>query len=74
METLRLTKERLNNEWTQEYLAKKLGTTKQAVCNWENGRSFPRRPVLLKLEKLFGMSHQLLFAPEADHDPFSSTN
>lgn len=74
METLRLTKERLKNEWTQEDVAKKIGTTKQAVCNWENGRGFPRRPVLLKLENLFNLTHQQLFAPDAEEDPFSSTN
>jgi len=74
METLRLTHERLKKKWTQEDVANKLGTTKQAVCNWENGRGFPRRPVLLNLEKLFGLSHRELFAPADDEKPFSSTN
>ena len=74
MSDLRLRKERIEREWTQLDVAIKLGVSPQVVCDWEKGRRFPRRPVLLELEKLFGMSHQLLFAPEADGRPFSSTN
>ena len=74
MVTLRLTQERTRRKWTQEEVAAKVGATKQSVCDWEKCRSFPRRPVLLKLEKLFGMSHRKLFAPVNDEDTFSSTN
>lgn len=74
MKTIQLTRERIKKGWTQEDVAVMLGTTKQAVCNWEKSRSFPRRPILINLEKLFGLSHQELFAPAADEDPFSSSN
>ncbi|MDD4566135.1 MAG: helix-turn-helix transcriptional regulator [Eubacteriales bacterium] len=74
MNKLRLRKERISRDWTQIDVAEKLGVSPQVVCDWEKGRRFPRRPVLLKLERLFGLSHQQLFAPDADEDPFSSTN
>lgn len=74
MKTLRLTQERTKRELTQEDVAKIVGATKQAVCNWEKSRCFPRRPVLLNLEKLFGLNHQDLFTPAPDEEPFSSTN
>lgn len=74
MDNLRLKKERRDRDWTQIDVAEKLGVSPQVVCDWEKGRRFPRRPVLLKLEKLFGLSHQQLFAPVADEKPFSSTN
>ena len=74
MDMLRLTQERIRREWTQDDVAKKVGATKQSVCDWEKCRSFPRRPVLLKLERLFGLSHRELFAPANDDDHFSSTN
>ncbi|MDD4565366.1 MAG: helix-turn-helix transcriptional regulator [Eubacteriales bacterium] len=74
MNELRLRKERISRDWTQIDVAEKLGVSPQVVCDWEKGRRFPRRPVLLKLERLFGLSHQQLFAPDADEDPFSSTN
>ncbi|MFV0516602.1 MAG: helix-turn-helix transcriptional regulator [Aminipila sp.] len=71
---LRLKEERLNHNWTQSELAEKLGVSKQAVCDWEKGRRFPRRNVLLNLEKLFNLSHQELFAVASDKVSFSSTN
>lgn len=75
MQYLKLTQERLKRAWTLEDVAQKLGTTKQAVCNWEKGRSFPRRQVLNNLEKLFSLSHRELFAPVSnEEDTFSSTN
>ncbi|WP_324825124.1 helix-turn-helix transcriptional regulator [Sinanaerobacter sp. ZZT-01] len=70
----RLKQERLNRRWTQEDIARKLGISKQTVCNWEKGRRFPRRPVLDNLEKLFGLNYRELFAPVSDEDPCSSTN
>jgi transcriptional regulator with XRE-family HTH domain len=71
MSDLRLRKERIEREWTQIDVAIKLGVSPQIVCDWEKGRRFPRRNVLLKLEKLFGLSHQELFAPALDDRPFS---
>lgn len=33
---------RINNAMTQEDLAKKLNTTKQVICNYENGKHTPK--------------------------------
>lgn len=40
---------RINKEMTQEDLASKLGVTKGAIANYENGVSIPKSEVLLKL-------------------------
>lgn len=73
---LRLRQERIKRDWTQNDVAHLLGVSPQAVCEWEKGRKFPRRYVLANLEKMFGLSHQELFAPIADKDddPLSPTN
>lgn len=71
---LRLKSERVKREWTQNDVAQKLGVSKQAVCDWEKGRRFPRRPVLDNLEKLFNLHYQELFATVTDEESFSLTN
>jgi transcriptional regulator with XRE-family HTH domain len=73
MDNLRLKQERLNRAWRQADVARELGVSIQIVCDWEKGRKFPRRPVLIKLEELFNLSHRQLFAPITDETP-SSTN
>lgn len=71
MSKLVITKEREKRNWTQIYVASELGTTKQSVCNWEKGRSFPRKNILDNLETLFNLTHRELFAPAKEEDPFS---
>lgn len=71
---LRLKQERISREWTQSDVAKKLGVSKQAVCDWEKGKKFPRRLALENLEKLFNLNYRQLFAPVTDKNHFSSTN
>lgn len=61
-----LTKQRRERNWKQAELAEKVNSTKQAVCNWEKGRCFPKRHTLILLENLFDMSHQDLFAEIPD--------
>lgn len=46
---------RLSRNLTQEELAKKLGTTQQAVARWEKGQGLPRKSKLEKLAALFGV-------------------
>lgn len=74
MVELRLKKERKEREWTQQFVASKLEVSPQIVCDWEKGRRYPSYTTLLKLEKLFGLSHQKLFAPVDVDKPISSTN
>lgn len=58
---LRIRRERLDKYWTQEYVAKKVGLSKPAIHDIETGRRKPSYEVLVKLETLFGLSHQELF-------------
>jgi transcriptional regulator with XRE-family HTH domain len=48
--------------WTQNHVASKLGITKAAYSNIENGRRKPSYDVLCKLETLFGKPHSYLLA------------
>ena len=41
---------------TQEFVAERLGVSRQAVSKWENGTSDPSTANLLALAKLFGVS------------------
>ena len=41
--------------YTQEYVAEKLGVTRQAVSRWESGQSMPSTANLLALTELFGV-------------------
>ncbi|WP_324825112.1 helix-turn-helix transcriptional regulator [Sinanaerobacter sp. ZZT-01] len=70
----RLKQERKRLGLTQNDLAKKIGVSPQAICEWEKGRKFPRRPALDRLENLFGLNYRELFAAASNDDPFSSTN
>ncbi len=41
---------------TQAEVANLLNVNQQTVAVWEKGKSYPRRPMLKKLSKLFGVS------------------
>lgn len=47
---------RLENKWTQQYVADKIGITKSAYSNIENQNRSPSLKVALQLQKLFGLS------------------
>lgn len=49
-----LKQERIKRGWTQEYVAKSIGITKQAVQLLENNQCKPSYDVLVKLLDLFG--------------------
>lgn len=57
---------------SQEALAEKLGTTRQAVSKWENSQGFPETEKLLALSNLFEVSVDTLLkgedAPAADRE------
>ena len=46
---------RVKNNMTQEFVAHKLGISRQAVSKWENGTSFPSTSNLLSLAKLYNI-------------------
>lgn len=41
---------------TQEQFAQRLGVTRQAVSNWENGRNLPDIEVVIAMSQTFGVS------------------
>ena len=50
-----LKEERLRCQMTQEFVAERLGVSRQAVSKWENGTTDPSTSNLLTLAKLYGM-------------------
>lgn len=49
-----LRQEREHNGWTQKYVAEQIGTSQQAIQQFETGKQFPSYKVLVKLLDLFG--------------------
>lgn len=47
---------RTENKMTQEYVAEKLGVSRQAVSKWESGKSDPSTLNLISLADLYGVS------------------
>lgn len=61
---------RIRCKMTQEFVAERLGVSRQAVSKWENGTSDPSTANLLALAKLFGVSpEELLNAAQTDSEP-----
>ena len=46
---------RIKNNMTQEFVAQKLGVSRQAVSKWENGTSEPSTSNLLAIAKLYNI-------------------
>lgn len=55
-----LRKIRLENKWTQQYVADKIGITKSAYSNIENKRRSPSLKVAIKLQNLFELPIETL--------------
>ncbi len=47
---------RMRCNMTQEFVAEKLGVSRQAVSKWESGKSDPSTANLIALAKLYGIS------------------
>ncbi len=75
MQITRLRNERIKREWTQEYVAKQVGTTRQTIQRIETSKRKPSYDLLVKLQNLFNLYRiDLLEQINADEDSFSSTN
>jgi DNA-binding helix-turn-helix protein len=70
---LNIRQERKKHNWTQEYVANKVGVTKTAIHDIETGQRKPSYNVLVKLEDLFHKNHRQLFAV-VDDAPNSQEN
>ena len=51
-----LKEHRLNCKMTQEFVAERLGVSRQAVSKWESGASDPSMSNLIALAKLYGVA------------------
>ena len=67
----RISELRSMRSWSQVTLAKRLGVTKQAVSNWENGNIQPSIEMLLRLARLFGVPTDYLLGLE--NTPYLNT-
>lgn len=63
---LGIRQERQNRDWTQEYVAEKIGITLSAIQKIETGQRKPSYDVLVKLLDLFGYSDPRQLFAEAD--------
>lgn len=55
---------RVNKGLTQKQAAENLGVTAEVVGNWERGITFPKVPMIKKIEQLYGVSYSdLIFLP-----------
>lgn len=52
---------RLSESMTQAELARKLGITRQAVCNYETGDSVPGDEIKVAIARIFGESIESIF-------------
>ncbi len=60
----RIRKLRLERNWSQVDLAKKLNVTKQSVSNWENDNIQPSIEMLVKLAAVFSVSTDYMLGLE----------
>lgn len=47
-----------NNDWTITQTAKRVGVAPQTWSNWENKKTFPNVPQILKIEKIFNVEYK----------------
>lgn len=52
----RIREERTKRDLTQEALANEIFVSRQTICNWESGKTYPDVQSLLLLSNLFGVS------------------
>ena len=63
---------RKKKNMTQDELAEKLNVTRQAVSNWENGKTQPDIETLTRLAEVFDVSvERLIYGKEKKHWHFS---
>lgn len=50
--------------WSQEFVARQMEVSRQAVMNWENGKSVPMADKAVKLARMFGVTVEELMEVE----------
>lgn len=56
---------RRNKDFSQEYMAEKLGVTQSTYSRWEAGEVLPKLDVLKRMAEVLEISEQQLLSPEA---------
>lgn len=70
-----LKEHRLRCQMTQEFVAERLGVSRQAVSKWETGAADPSTTNLLALARLYGVSpEELLRAAAGEGEPPPETS
>ncbi|MGM8366403.1 helix-turn-helix domain-containing protein [Virgibacillus sp. W0181] len=64
----KLFKLRKEKGFSQEVLAEKLTTTRQAISKWENGQGFPETEKILMIGNIFGVSIDYLLKDTDEHN------
>lgn len=62
---------RTQNDWTQVYVAKKIGVTSSVVSAYESGIRQPSYEALIKLASLYGVSTDYLLGVSSKRSPHS---
>ena len=57
---------RAERDWTQAQLAERLGVSRQTVNVIENGKYDPSLDLAFKIARVFGLTLEQIFAPDAD--------
>lgn len=57
MEKITLKAARVNAGYSQKGAAVALGISNKTLCAWENGKSFPKQPMIEKMCALYGISY-----------------
>ncbi len=62
----KLTVFRARNGWSQQFLAQRLGVTRQTIISIERGRFDPSLPLAFRLAQEFSCRIEDLFEPDRD--------
>lgn len=62
---------RKRNGWSQEELAERLDTSRQAVSKWEGAQSVPDIGKIIQLAQLFGVTTDYLLKDEIENEEYS---
>lgn len=71
----RLREARIQKNYSQEYVAEKVHTSRQTVMRWENGASVPNVEIIKKLSELYDVSvNYLLEIPENNKESIQKSS
>ena len=60
MQKISLAAARKNAGYSQKEASSILNISNATLCNWENGKTFPKQPMIEKLCELYGVSYDFI--------------